>query len=163
LKGKTQPKRVEVEEEEPDDFVSMQPPRKKKFEWSEPVSVPSLNDDTSRPKFSFPVPQENPFIVVPASPEKKDVAQIKKSPMKHSPFKMDNESTSPVMARRVLDTQPGFSFGSNSFVAAAPEPQPILQPASLLFHDEHAPIAEKPASTQGLAALKARVLCKCQR
>ncbi len=91
--------------------------------------------------------------------------------MKHSPFKNAEREgpSSPVMARRVLDTQPGFSFGeTNHFASSASEPlpafslsqQPGQQGGSSLFVSEPVPVAEKPASTQGLAALKARVLCK---
>eukprot|EP00029_Vermamoeba_vermiformis_P008738 TRINITY_DN4171_c0_g1_i1.p1 TRINITY_DN4171_c0_g1~~TRINITY_DN4171_c0_g1_i1.p1 ORF type:complete len:2196 (-),score=786.80 TRINITY_DN4171_c0_g1_i1:32-6574(-) len=166
LKGKTQAKKPVFEEE--DDFVAMQPPRKKKFEWSEPVSasLPRSPLRTDTPTFNFPIPQENPFTVAVAEKKSTDV---KRSPMKHSPFKNAEREgpSSPVMARRVLDTQPGFSFGeTNHFASSASEPlpafslsqQPGQQGGSSLFVSEPVPVAEKPASTQGLAALKARVL-----
>ncbi len=90
--------------------------------------------------------------------------------MKHSPFKnAEREPSSPVMARRVLDNQPGFSFGETTHFASTPSeplpafslaPQPGQQAGSSLFVSDPVPVGEKPASTQGLAALKARVLCK---
>lgn len=69
LKGKTQAKKPVFEEE--DDMVAVQPPRKKKFEWSEPVSasLPRSPVHDNTPTFNFPIPQENPFTV--AATEKK--------------------------------------------------------------------------------------------
>lgn len=63
LKGKTQAKKAIFEEE--DDMVAIQPPRKKKFEWSEPISasLPRSPAHDNNPTFNFPIPQENPFVV----------------------------------------------------------------------------------------------------
>ncbi len=75
LKGKTQPKKPVFEEEE-DDFVAMQPPRKKKFEWSEPVSasLPRSPVHDNTPTFNFPIPQDNPFTVGAVEKKATDVS-----------------------------------------------------------------------------------------
>lgn len=65
LKGKAPAKKPIFEEE--DDMVAIQPPRKKKFEWSESIgaSLPRSPVHDNNPTFNFPVPQENPFVVLP--------------------------------------------------------------------------------------------------